>query len=50
MFCRQPGLEEYIEAISFGYFLEEGGLIPLQEVQRRLSDEETGKPVSWCLV
>ncbi|KAJ8489650.1 hypothetical protein ONZ45_g13502 [Pleurotus djamor] len=34
-----PGLQEYIEALSFAYFLEHWSLIPLKEVQRSLSDD-----------
>jgi predicted translin family RNA/ssDNA-binding protein len=46
-----PGMEEYIEATSFLYYLDTGRLIPLDEVQRNLSDPATGEPVSmgrWC--
>nr|XP_018259266.1 uncharacterized protein I303_08194 [Kwoniella dejecticola CBS 10117]OBR81424.1 hypothetical protein I303_08194 [Kwoniella dejecticola CBS 10117] len=35
-----PGLEEYIEGLSFLYYLEHQSLIPLSEVQKTLSDEE----------
>jgi hypothetical protein len=39
--CRSGGLQEYIEGISFMYWLEHsGGLISLQEVQSRLSDAD----------
>ncbi|WWC73012.1 uncharacterized protein I206_106977 [Kwoniella pini CBS 10737] len=34
-----PGLEEYIEGLSFLYYLEHKSLVPLEEVQRTLSDE-----------
>nr|XP_031858905.1 uncharacterized protein CI109_005725 [Kwoniella shandongensis]KAA5525977.1 hypothetical protein CI109_005725 [Kwoniella shandongensis] len=39
-----PGLEEYIEGLSFLWYLEHGTLIPLEEVQRTLSDE-SGEPL-----
>ncbi|ORY33107.1 Translin [Naematelia encephala] len=39
-----PGLEEYIEAISFLYYLEHASLIPLSEIQSELSDPTTGQP------
>ena len=42
---RSPGLEEYIEALSFLHYLEHRTLIPLAEVQAGLSDTETGEPV-----
>ncbi|KAF4605489.1 hypothetical protein EYR40_004273 [Pleurotus pulmonarius] len=35
-----PGLQEYIEALSFTYFLEHRSLIPFEAVQRSLSDED----------
>ncbi|PCH33391.1 Translin [Wolfiporia cocos MD-104 SS10] len=38
-----PGLQEYIEALSFAHYLEFRRLISYEEVQRALSDE-TGKP------
>jgi len=41
-----PGLEEYIESLSFLYYLENQALIPLIEVQSTLSDDGTGEPVS----
>ncbi|AFR96253.2 hypothetical protein C343_04372 [Cryptococcus neoformans C23] len=34
-----PGLEEYIEALSFMWYLQHGGLVPLDNVQKALSDE-----------
>lgn len=40
-----PGLQEYIEALSFTYYLEHGSLIPFNEVQRSLSDSD-GNAVS----
>lgn len=43
---RSPGLEEYIEGLSFLYYLDKRELITLAEVQKTLSDEETGEPVS----
>ncbi|WRT69153.1 uncharacterized protein IL334_006137 [Kwoniella shivajii] len=39
-----PGLEEYIEGLSFLYYLENQSLVPLQEVQKTLSDED-GEPL-----
>ncbi|KDQ54767.1 hypothetical protein JAAARDRAFT_348283 [Jaapia argillacea MUCL 33604] len=33
-----PGLQEYIEALSFAHYLEHGTLISFQEVQETLSD------------
>ncbi|KAI0076266.1 Translin [Panus rudis PR-1116 ss-1] len=38
-----PGLQEYIEALSFAHYLETDKLISFDEVQRTLSDEE-GNP------
>ncbi|KAJ3513734.1 hypothetical protein NLJ89_g2783 [Agrocybe chaxingu] len=35
-----PGLQEYIEALSFAYYLEHGALIPFDEVQKTLMDPE----------
>ncbi|KAE9410744.1 Translin [Gymnopus androsaceus JB14] len=35
-----PGLQEYIEALSFAHFLEHGGLITFEEVQRTLCGED----------
>ncbi|KAJ2928891.1 hypothetical protein H1R20_g8186, partial [Candolleomyces eurysporus] len=40
-----PGLQEYIEALSFAYYLEHGSLIPFAEVQKSISDS-SGNPVS----
>lgn len=40
-----PGLQEYIEALSFAYYLEHGSLIPFSEVQKSISDS-SGNPVS----
>lgn len=39
-----PGLQEYIEALSFAYFLDHGSLITFDEVQATLSDKD-GIPV-----
>ncbi|WVR08986.1 hypothetical protein IAU60_006046 [Kwoniella sp. DSM 27419] len=39
-----PGLEEYIEGLSFLWYLEHRSLIPLAEVQSTLSDE-AGEPL-----
>lgn len=39
-----PGLQEYIEALSFAHYLTHGTLISWKEVQDRLSDE-SGIPV-----
>ncbi|KAJ3533734.1 hypothetical protein NMY22_g7214 [Coprinellus aureogranulatus] len=38
-----PGLQEYIEALSFAYYLEHGCLVPFSEVQKSISDDE-GNP------
>ncbi|EKM83452.1 hypothetical protein AGABI1DRAFT_110113 [Agaricus bisporus var. burnettii JB137-S8] len=35
-----PGLQEYIEALSFAYYLEHGSLIPFAAVQSSLSSPE----------
>jgi len=35
-----PGLQEYIEALSFAHYLEKGTLITFDEVQRTLMDPE----------
>lgn len=43
-----PGLQEYIEALSFAHYLEYGKLVSFEEVQKTLSDEQ-GLPVC-CLV
>ena len=40
-----PGLQEYIEALSFTYYLEHKALISYEEVQRSLCDDD-GVPVS----
>ena len=40
-----PGLQEYIEALSFTYYLEHKALISYEEVQRSLCDDD-GIPVS----
>lgn len=39
-----PGLQEYIEALSFAHYLETGTLISFAEVQKSISDED-GVPV-----
>ncbi|WWD06845.1 hypothetical protein V865_004941 [Kwoniella europaea PYCC6329] len=39
-----PGLEEYIEALSFLYYLENKSLVPLDVVQKTLSSED-GEPL-----
>lgn len=39
-----PGLQEYIEALSFAHFLDHGSLIAFDQVQATLSDPE-GIPV-----
>ncbi|KIM48372.1 hypothetical protein M413DRAFT_418938 [Hebeloma cylindrosporum] len=35
-----PGLQEYIEALSFAHYLEHGSLITFEEVQRTLMDSQ----------
>ena len=47
---RAGGLEEYIEGLSFWHYLDTRELITLEQVQRTLSDEESGEPVSLGLV
>ncbi len=42
-----PGLQEYIEALSFAHFLEHGTLITLPQVQQTLCDSD-GVPVRTC--
>lgn len=44
-----PGLQEYIEALSFAYFLDHGSLITFDQVQATLSDPE-GIPVTSHLI
>ena len=39
-----PGLQEYIEALSFTHYLETGKLVSFEEVQKTLADEQ-GTPV-----
>ena len=39
-----PGLQEYIEALSFAHYLETGQLVSFAQVQQSLSDEQ-GVPV-----
>jgi len=39
-----PGLQEYIEALSFAHFLEHGSLVTFQQVQQTLCDVD-GVPV-----
>jgi hypothetical protein len=46
---RSPGLEEYIEGLSFLWYLDKKELITLADVQQTLSDPETGEPVSLVL-
>lgn len=41
-----PGLQEYIEALSFACFLDHGSLITFDQVQATLSDPE-GIPVRY---
>ena len=41
-----PGLQEYIEALSFAHYLEHQSLISYEEVQTSLSDEN-GIPASY---
>ena len=41
-----PGLEEFIEAISFLHYMEHRDLIPFEELQKFLTDPETGELVS----
>ena len=43
--CSSPGLEEYIEALSFLHYLEHRVLITLEQVQETLSDTESGQVV-----
>jgi predicted translin family RNA/ssDNA-binding protein len=43
-----PGIQEYIEALSFSYYLEHGKLVDFDEVQRSLSSPN-GVPVSYDL-
>ncbi|ODO09526.1 hypothetical protein I350_03129 [Cryptococcus amylolentus CBS 6273] len=38
-----PGLEEYIEGLSFMWYLEHGSLVSLEDVQKAVSDEN-GQP------
>jgi predicted translin family RNA/ssDNA-binding protein len=38
------GLQEYIEALSFFYYVEGGGLVSYEQVQANLSDD-AGQPV-----
>jgi hypothetical protein len=45
-----PGLEEYIEGLSFLHYLEHKNLISLEEVQNTLSDPETGDRVSYGIL
>lgn len=41
-----PGLQEYIEALSFAHYLTHDSLITWREVQDRLSDK-SGSPVRF---
>lgn len=43
--CSTPGLEEYIEGLSFMWYLQHGSLVSLDDVQKALSDEN-GEPAS----
>ena len=43
-----PGLQEYIEALSFAHYLEHKSLISYDQVQRSLCDDD-GVPVSHCM-
>lgn len=40
-----PGLQEYIEALSFAHYLEHKTLVSYEQVQSSLSDDE-GSPAS----
>ncbi|KAK4683857.1 hypothetical protein P7C73_g6357, partial [Tremellales sp. Uapishka_1] len=40
-----PGLEEYIEGLSFLWYLEKRTLITLDEIQHILTDEKSGEPL-----
>lgn len=42
-----PGLQEYIEALSFAHYLEHSSLITFEEVQRTLMNSEG---VEVCLI
>jgi len=42
-----PGLQEYIEALSFAYYLDHGTLVTFDEVQQTLADPQ-GNPV-WFM-
>ena len=44
-----PGLQEYIEALSFAHYLEHRTLIPYTQVQASLCNDE-GCPVSLMLL
>jgi predicted translin family RNA/ssDNA-binding protein len=44
-----PGLQEYIEALSFTHYLDHGSLITFEQAQQTLCDA-SGKPVSLKLV
>jgi predicted translin family RNA/ssDNA-binding protein len=44
-----PGLQEYIEALSFAHYLQSGTLITFDAVQRSLSSPE-GVPVRLDIV
>lgn len=43
-----PGLQEYIEALSFTHYLDHGNLITFEQAQETLCDV-SGKPVSNCI-
>lgn len=40
-----PGLQEYIEALSFVHYLEHGSLVTFDQVQQTICDPDTGVPV-----
>lgn len=40
-----PGLQEYIEALSFAHYLDHGSLVTFEQAQETLCDVG-GKPVS----
>lgn len=42
-----PGMQEYIEALSFAHYLETGKLVSFDEVQKSISDDK-GTPVCSC--
>lgn len=42
-----PGLQEYIEALSFAHYLDHGTLITFEQVEETLRDSD-GVPVRTC--